>query len=678
MSRPGPNLEAGTPVFLTRNNNEGILIRGGAPEGHGRYYVEYYKTVWGIKKLTGELIPITELALPLMNWPTKKFFSRASTSGGQVNLYLPEKTKVVLVTSTDTRGELVEGGPPTSDDRYLVTYANQQGAAREEKHQIGNLAVPLDSWWTPPSWPHLPVGTTMVWSENTTACTQLLTTMDKPPSTHNLCRVRRADGKQREVALYRLVEPLTSWWRKPSDFEEGRQTHGPLPVDTRVAVESPNDWHCKLVYGPSTDGVYEVYVSADDRTYVVHGTHLAVPLQTRLNLHQIEALKQHIDSLKTQVERQDADVRKLESTEITTAATLKEQKSERERDTESIRTKFEGAKQTIVLLRKQLEEKESQISELKTLEEERDSNITELKRKETNTAIALAKKNTELEKAEERISKIAHGGRLMLSSAGEHDYGSDLPSPADLVKRIKSIQDQQIADWVAEALEDPSQTWLVSQDASEAIERPKKFVLQVLVETVRECYRRVHDCVSRRTDQMTKAMGEFVGVAHDGRLAEEVAHFKRNAFHKGYKEMFADVCPVSPTDQTKLAQDIFRGLAECRAISNESPMGPTALFVKTQAFYEDIVKTLLLTFLECEVQQSGPLKFSEEFAKIEAWNPEDHFRESVDPSYVGDKPVEGSTQVQVVIPRLFSEKKVGDTVSKTFQTKALFVFLPSK
>ncbi|CAN0410958.1 unnamed protein product [Ectocarpus sp. 12 AP-2014] len=74
------------------------------------------------------------------------------------------------------------------------------------------------------------------------------------------------------------------------------------------------------------------------------------------------------------------------------------------------------------------------------------------------------KKKSECERAEERISNIVQGERLMLSSAGEHDYGSNLPSPADLVQRIASIQDQLVVDLVAEALGDPCNTWLAAYE----------------------------------------------------------------------------------------------------------------------------------------------------------------------------------------------------------------------
>ncbi|CAM9368463.1 unnamed protein product [Ectocarpus sp. 8 AP-2014] len=179
-------------------------------------------------------------------------------------------------------------------------------------------------------------------------------------------------------------------------------------------------------------------------------------------------------------------------------------------------------------------------------------------------------------------------------------------------------------------------------------------------------------------DLMTSIMVEFAGAANDSCLAEKVAHFKRSAFHKGYKEMLAEVCSTCPIDQSELARDVFHGLAACVSVSKISPNGPTALFGTTQAAYEDIAKTLLLTFLECEVQRSAPLKFLGNFESREAWNPSEHHTDTFDPSYEGDKLVEENTQVQVVIPRLFWEKKMADddSVSRFFEIQASFV-IPS-
>ncbi|CAN0356635.1 unnamed protein product [Ectocarpus fasciculatus] len=560
-------------------------------------------------------------------------------------------------------------GPPTPDQGYLVAYKNQQGVATEE-HHFEELAVPLDFWWTPPSWPVLPAGTTMIFLSEITSRRPLMTTMNKRPAP-GFCWVT-CEEREAHVAANRLVEPLHSWWPEPPAFEGGYETDAPCPADMRVKLGHADDLKGTLMNGPTADGMYHVHVSKKSKKYYLHGTQLAVPVQTRRHLHQMEALKQAICSLENKVKEDgsqmkskgdDSQISELQRKESTTTAdALTKQKSDCEREIESTNKKFEDAKQSIVSLQFQVTEKDSQ--------------IRELKRKESTTADALTKKESECERANERIRRIAQGERLMLSSAGEHDYSSNLPSPADLQQRIESIQDQHFVEWIAEAMGSRG-TWLVSQDASDAIEHPRNFVLQVLVETACECHRRVHECISTRRGLLTKIMGDFVGAAHDGRLAEEVEHFKRNSFHKGYKEMFADVCPVSPIDQSKLARDVFDRLTACMFASKKSPDDPTALFVATQAAYENVVKTLLLTFLECEVQQSGPLKFSsEEFANRGAWNPNYHFKETFDPSYEGGRPVEGITPVQVVIPRLFWEKKDGEITSRKFETKASFV-IPS-
>ncbi|CAM9242606.1 unnamed protein product [Ectocarpus fasciculatus] len=377
--------------------------------------------------------------------------------------------------------------------------------------------------------------------------------MGRPPSAHGFSYVIRADGKEWEVALNRLVEPLTSWWVEPSDFEGGHQAYAQLPADTRFALGSSDDLKGTLVNGPTADGTYKVYVSK--QAFNLHGTKLAIPVETRLHLRQLATFRQEIYSLRTHVGGQDAYISELKRKELTTAAALTTQKSECERAEERISKIEQGAEKAICSLKIQVGD--------------RDAYISELKRKATTTAAALTKQKSECEKAEERISKIVQGEKLMLSSAGEHDYGSNLPSPADLVQRIASIQDQLFVDWVAEALGDPSNTWLIS------------------------------------------------------------------------------------------------------------PNGPAALFDTTQAAYEGIVKTLLLTFLECEVQRSTPLKFSDNFGSKEAWNSDDHHKDTFDPSYEGDKLVEGRTRVQVVIPRLFWEKKmVDDSVSTFFETQASFV-IPS-
>ncbi|CAN0275096.1 unnamed protein product, partial [Ectocarpus sp. 13 AM-2016] len=345
-------------------------------------------------------------------------------------------------------------------------------------------------------------------------------------------------------------------WVEPSNFEVGHQTYAQLPADTRVAVGSADDVQGTLVNGPTAHGTYKIYASQFSAVFDLHGTELAVPLKTRLHHHQMVGLQQDIASLRTRVGEQDAYISELKRKEMASAAALTKQKSECEMVNKRISNLDQGAKQAIFSLQTQVGEQ--------------DAYISELKRKEMTTAAALKKQKSECKRAQERISKIVQGERLMLSSAGEHDYGSTLPSPADLVQRIASIQDQLFVDWVAEALSDPGNTWLIS------------------------------------------------------------------------------------------------------------PNGPTALFGTTQAAYEDIIKTLLFTFLECEVQRSAPLKFSENFGSREAWNPSEHHKDTFDPSYEGDKLVEGNTQVQVVLPRLFWEKRMADddSVSRFFETKASFV-IPS-
>ncbi|CAB1100469.1 unnamed protein product [Ectocarpus sp. CCAP 1310/34] len=287
---------------------------------------------------------------------------------------------------------------------------------------------------------------------------------------------------------------------------------------------------------------------------------------------------------------------------------------------------------------------------------------------------ALEKEQSDLKKANDRIRKIAQGERLMLDAAGEHDYGSNLPSPADLVQRIESIQEQMFVDLIHHALGNDSNTWLVNQDAAEHIKIPREFVMQVLVETVHECYRRVHECVSRRTEHIKRLKKEIVGAAQPGRLAHEVELFERNALHEGYKEIFVEVCPESDSDQTELARKLFHELAECISVSKVSPRVPTALLDATMATYTDIVTTLLMLFLECEIQPSTTLKFLGNFGSREPWDPDKHNKESFDPSYEGDdKLVKESTQVQVVIPRLFWKKNDGDSITDYFETKASFV-----
>ncbi|CBJ48744.1 hypothetical protein Esi_0047_0010 [Ectocarpus siliculosus] len=354
--------------------------------------------------------------------------------------------------------------------------------------------------------------------------------MDKPPSAYGRYLITQADGKCWKLPLYSLMAPLSSWWVGPSAFDGAGQPYPKLPEGMTVLARSPDDLMelVTLMNGPAADGTYQVHSPAWDKIYHLSGKILAVSLETRLHLHQMDAMKQDIYSFKAQVGGQDASISDLRRKEMTTAAAFTKQKSECERAKELV-------------------------SKMQTQVREKGAYISELKRKEMTTAAALMKKKSECERAEERISKIVQGERLMLSSAGEHDYGSNLPSPADLVQRIASIQDQLFVDWVAEALGDPCNTWLVA--------------------------------------------------------------------------------------------------------------------------YEDIVKALLLTFLECEVQRSAPLKFSEKFGSREAWNPSEHHKDTFDPSYEGDKLVEGNTQVQVVIPRLFWEKKMADddSISRYFETQASFV-----
>ncbi|CAN0007011.1 unnamed protein product [Ectocarpus sp. 4 AP-2014] len=247
-----------------------------------------------------------------------------------------------------------------------------------------------------------------------------------------------------------------------------------------VLVRSTEDLVVTLINGPTADGTYQVHCPAWGETLHLSRVVLAVSLETRLHLHEMDAMKQDIYSFKAQVRGQNAYTNDLKRKEMTTAAAFTKQKSECERA-------------------------KGRESKIKAQVREQGAYISELKRKEMTTAATLMKMKSESERAEERISKIVQGERLMLSSAGEHDYGSNLPSPADLVQRIASIQDQLFVYWVAEALGDPCNTWLV--------------------------------------------------------------------------------------------------------------------------VYEDIVKAFLLTFLECEVQRSAPLKFSENFGSGEPWNPSEHHEE---------------------------------------------------
>ncbi|CAN0104482.1 unnamed protein product, partial [Ectocarpus sp. 4 AP-2014] len=353
--------------------------------------------------------------------------------------------------------------------------------------------------------------------------------MDKPPSEYGQYFTTQADGKCWKTPLYSLLAPLSSWWVGSS--AGAGQSYPLLPEGMTVLVRSTEDWVATLMNGPTGDGTYQVHSPAWGETFRLSGKVLAVSLETRLHLHQMDAMKQDIYSFKAQVGGQDAYISDLKRKEMTTAAALTEQKSECERAKE-------------------------RVSKITAHVREQVAYINELKGKEMTTASTLVKMKSECERAEERTSKIVQGERLMLSSAGEHDYGSNLPSPADLVQRIASIQDQLFVDWVAEALGDPCNTWLV--------------------------------------------------------------------------------------------------------------------------VYKDIVKALLLTFLECEVQRSAPLKFSENFGNREAWNPSEHHKDIFDPSYEGEKLVEGNTQVQVAIPRLFWEKKTADddSVARYFETQASFV-IPS-
>ncbi|CAM9900403.1 unnamed protein product, partial [Ectocarpus sp. 12 AP-2014] len=159
-------------------------------------------------------------------------------------------------------------------------------------------------------------------------------------------------------------------------------------------------------------GTYKIHVSKYSKVFDVHGTELAVPLKTRLHLHQMVGLQQDIVSLRTRVDEQDAYISELKRKEMASAAALTKQKSECERANERISKLDQGAKQAMF--------------SLKTQVGEQDAYISELKRKEMTTAAALTKQKSECKRAQERISKIVQGERLMLSSAGEHDYGSNL------------------------------------------------------------------------------------------------------------------------------------------------------------------------------------------------------------------------------------------------------------
>lgn len=298
--------------------------------------------------------------------------------------------------------------------------------------------------------------------------------------------------------------------------------------------------------------------------------------------------------------------------------------------------------------------------------------IDHLKEKQRSTSAELEKQKSDCEKAVERIGKITQGKKLILNAVNEHDYSSKFPSPTKLLGKIKYIEQQSFLTWVAEAVGSANETWMVIEGAAEAVESPTSFVRQVLVETVQECYRRIQMSVSSRT----KLLRDFVGAA-DSHLADDIAIFERSAFLKGYKTIFADVCPESLSSdcQTKLALEVLVGLPGCVSVSEKSPDAPKALFDSTQAAYEEIVTSLLMTFLECELSPSAPMKFSDKFACKETWNPVEHSSETFDPSGEGEQLVPEKTPVQVVIPRVFWEKEENGEKKQVFETKASFVIL---
>lgn len=316
----------------------------------------------------------------------------------------------------------------------------------------------------------------------------------------------------------------------------------------------------------------------------------------------------------------------------------------------------------------------------------------QLEKQITESVKKLAKQEHEFEKAKERIAidiknKVAQGDRLMLSATGVHDYASRLSSPSKLVNSIEFIEDQTFANWIRvaleEHLEDSDIPWLASEDAAKAVGDPRNHVLQVLVETVRECHRRVCVCVSKKTEQIQTYMDEILGTKERGTLAGEVARFERSAFHEGYTQMFAALCPdlarrqTDCTDlaarQTELAQETFKVLPVCVFLSNVSSDVCDALFNHTRKAYEELVTSLLKLFLECEIRRTDPLEFSNKFACEEVWDPKEHKGDTFDPSYIGGKLVEGSTMVQVVIPRLFWEKEADGKVTQILGQKASFV-----
>lgn len=98
---------------------------------------------------------------------------------------------------------------------------------------------------------------------------------------------------------------------------------------------------------------------------------------------------------------------------------------------------------------------EQDMNSLKTQARENHAQIGELKQKEVTTAAALTKQVSEYESAKERISNT-QGETLILSFPGKHNYASNFPSPADLVRQIASTQDRLYVEWITKALETPT------------------------------------------------------------------------------------------------------------------------------------------------------------------------------------------------------------------------------
>lgn len=80
----------------------------------------------------------------------------------------------------------------------------------------------------------------------------------------------------------RCIQQQYARWVEPSNFEVEHQTYAQLPADTRVAVGSADDVKGTLVNGPTADGTYKIHLPKfSNKVFDVHGTELAVPLETR-------------------------------------------------------------------------------------------------------------------------------------------------------------------------------------------------------------------------------------------------------------------------------------------------------------------------------------------------------------------------------------------------------------